>query len=351
MIKSIGYAAHCARSPLTRWEFERAEPASNELQLDILWCGICHSDIHDARNEWRQSIYPMVPGHEIIGRVVNVGASATRFKIGDVAGVGPMVGSCGICFPCKHDLQPYCAQGFISTYNTPDKKTGIPTYGGFSTNIVVREDFALRIPSAFAEKDLPRVAPLLCAGITTYSPLMHWNVGPGSRVGVIGIGGLGHVAVKMARALGAQVIAFTSTAEKIADLPRLGAHTAVLSCHEEQMVKHKNSLNFIVHTLPVADDLIKYLDLLTLDGTMCMVGLPPAFNPGFHPITLISKRSSLSGSLIGGIQETERMLNFCAQHGIAADVEIIKPEYINTAFDRVVNKDVRYRFVIDAQAM
>lgn len=351
MIKSIGYAAQSAHWPLERWEFERTEPAPNELLIEILWSGICHSDIHDARNEWRQSIYPMVPGHEIIGRVAKIGSEVRLFKVGDTVGVGPMVGSCGVCTMCRNDLEPYCVQGFVSTYNSVDKKTGKVTYGGFSNNIVVPEHFVVRVPDAFKKDDLAAVAPLLCAGITTYSPLLHWGVGKGSMVGVVGIGGLGHVAVKIAHALGAQVIAFTSSKTKIDDATRLGAAAAVLNTDSAQMATYKNSLNFILHTLPVADDLIKYLDLLTFDGTMCLVGLPPAFNPGFHPVSLIFKRSQLAGSLIGGMHETERMLNFCAQHKITADVEIIAPANINEAFDRVVSKDARYRCVLDMQAI
>lgn len=347
MLKTKGYAAQSAVAPLKPWEFERREPGVHDLQIEILYSGVCHSDIHYARNEWGESNYPMVSGHEVVGRVVKIGDKVTNFKVGDRVGVGCMVDSCFKCSACLAGLEQFCEQGYTFIYNDPDKYTGGITYGGFSTNLVVNERFALHIPDAFNEEDLSGVAPLLCAGITTYSPLRHWNIGKGDKVGIAGIGGLGHLAVKFAHALGAQVIAFTTTQEKKKDVLRLNATAGVFSPDDKQMQEYANSLNFILNTIPAAHDLTRYLNLLALDGTMCLVGIPAQPHPGLHPHVLVAKRRSLAGSLIGGIAQTQEMLNFCAQHHITADVEVIAPAQVNQAFDRVVNKDVRYRFVLD----
>ena len=344
MIKTRAYAAHSSTSELAPFELQRRDPGADDVQIEILHCGVCHSDLHTARGEWHNTIYPCVPGHEIVGRVVAVGNDVRRFKPGDLAGVGCMVDSCGHCPSCHEGEEQYCDKGFTGTYNGP-VFGGENTYGGYSRTIVVKESFVLRI--RHDEKDLARVAPLLCAGITTYSPLRHWRVGPGSKVGIVGLGGLGHMGVKIAHARGAHVVLFTTSPGKIADGERLGADAVCVSTSREQMAALANQLDFIVNTVAAPHDLDAYLQLLKRDGTMVLVGAPAAPHPPSNVFNLIFKRRQIAGSLIGGIRETQEMLDFCADHGIVSDIETIPMAYINTAYERMLRSDVKYRFVID----
>jgi len=348
MIKTAGYAAHAAKSPLEAFAFERRDPGPHDVQIDILFCGVCHSDLHTARDEWHGTSYPCVPGHEIVGRVTKVGNAVRRFRAGDVAAVGCMVDSCRACAPCGQGLEQYCDGGTIFTYNSPDKHTGKMTYGGYSTQIVVDESFVLRVPENL---DLAGAAPLLCAGITTYSPLRHWRAGKGKKVGVVGLGGLGHMGVKLSHAFGAHTVLFTTSASKYDDAKRLGADEVVLSKSEDDMKKHTGSFDFILNTVAAPHNLDAFLQLLRLDGTMCMVGAPEHPHPSPGVFNLIFKRRSLAGSLIGGIRETQEMLNFCGEHNITADVEIIPMQQINAAYERMLKSDVKYRFVIDLASL
>ncbi len=351
MKETIGYAATSPSTPLAPWTFERRDVGSTDIQLEILYCGVCHSDIHFARNDWLQTVYPVVPGHEIVGRITAIGESVRSCKVGDVAAIGTIVDACGECTQCKNHLEQYCEKGFTMTFNSFDKHTNGVTYGGYSKQIVVDEKYVLQIPIAFKDEDLAAVAPLLCAGITVYSPLMHWKVGKGRKVGIAGIGGLGHIGVKIAHALGAYVVAITSTPEKVADAKRLGADEAILSTDLDALKKHHGSFDFILNTIPVPLDLNGYLSLLKLDGNMCLVGIPAGPHGPLFPNILIEERRELSGSLIGGIQETQEMLEFCAQHAITADIEQIPIQNINEAFASVVDKKVRYRYVIDLASL
>ena len=345
--KARSYGAQTAASPLAPFEIARREPGPSDVEVDILFCGVCHSDLHQARNEWHNTIYPCVPGHEIVGRVTRVGTDVKAFKPGDLAGVGCMVDSCRTCVNCKAGMEVYCLAFPVLTYNGPDKVLGGMTYGGYSTGIVVDQAFVLRIPKGL---DPAAAAPLLCAGITTYSPLRHWKVGPGQKIGVVGLGGLGHMAVKIARALGAHVVLFTTSPGKVADGKRLGAHEVVVSKNDDEMKKHAGSLDFILDAVSAQHDINAYLALLKLDGTLCLVGAPE------HPLpvsafNLILPRRSFAGSAIGGIAETQEMLDFCAKHGIASDIEVIPIQKINDAYDRLLKQDVRYRFVIDMASL
>ncbi|MDR0777293.1 MAG: NAD(P)-dependent alcohol dehydrogenase [Azonexus sp.] len=342
MVKA--YAAQMASSPLAPFEITRRAPGPEDVQIAILYCGVCHSDLHTARNEWHNTIYPSVPGHEIVGRVVAVGERVSRFKVGDLAGVGCMVDSCGHCASCAEGEEQYCENGFTGTYNGPDAGGG-NTYGGYSHNIVVKESFVLHIKHD--EKELAAVAPLLCAGITTYSPLRHWRVGPGMKVGIVGLGGLGHMGVKIAHAMGAHVVLFTTSPSKAADGRRLGADEVCLSSDPAQMAARAGSLDYILNTVAAPHRLEDYLQLLRRDGTMTLVGAPENPHPSPNVFSLIMKRRSLAGSLIGGIRETQEMLDFCARHGIVSDIETIRMDYINTAYERMLKSDVKYRFVID----
>lgn len=342
MVKA--YAAQTASSPLAPFEITRRALGPEDVQITILYCGVCHSDLHTARNEWHNTLYPSVPGHEIVGRVVAVGERVGRFKVGDLAGVGCMVDSCGHCASCAEGEEQYCENGFTGTYNGPDADGG-NTYGGYSHSIVVKESFVLHIKHD--EKDLAAVAPLLCAGITTYSPLRHWRVGPGMKVGIVGLGGLGHMGVKIAHAMGAQVVLFTTSPGKAADGRRLGADEVCLSSDPAQMAAHAGSLDFILNTVAAPHRLDDYLQLLRRDGTMTLIGVPEHPHPPPNVFSLIMKRRSLTGSLIGGIRETQEMLDFCARHGIVSDIEMIRMDYINTAYERMLKSDVKYRFVID----
>ena len=346
-IPAKAYAAFDPHSPLVPWEIARRDPGPHDVQLQILYCGVCHSDLHQARNEWKNTIYPCVPGHEIVGRVVAVGEKVTRFKVGDLAGVGCMVDSCGHCDACASGEEQYCSEGFVGTYNGrgPGSEN---TYGGYSQVIVVKESFVLHIKHP--EKDLAAVAPLLCAGITTYSPLRHWKVGPGKRVGIVGLGGLGHMAVKLAHAMGAHVVLFTTSPAKTADAKRLGAYEVCISKDPEQMARYREQLDFILDTVAAPHRLDDYLQLLKRDGTLTLVGAPSEPHPSPAVFNLLFRRRSLAGSLIGGIRETQEMLDFCAEHGIVSDIELIPIDYINTAYERMLRSDVKYRFVIDIAA-
>lgn len=347
-MKAFGYAAKSATSPLNLFPFERREPGPRDVEIDILYCGVCHSDVHTARDEWGGTVFPVVPGHEIVGRVTRVGSDVTKFKEGDLAGVGCMVDSCRNCISCDEGLEQYCEHDFTGTYNSVDKRSGGVTYGGYSTSIVVDEHFVLRIPDNL---DPAAAAPLLCAGITTYSPLRQWGVSKGHKVGVVGLGGLGHMAVKLARAMGAHVVLFTTSPGKTEDALRLGAHEVVISRDEVAMGKHKGSFNFILNTVAAPHNLDAFLSLLKRDGTMTLVGAPAEPHPSPNVFQLIMKRRRLAGSLIGGIAETQEMLDFCAEHGITADIEMIPIHQINEAWDRMVRSDVKYRFVIDMASL
>jgi len=343
MSKAISYAAVSAKEKLAPLSFERREVGAKDIQIEILFCGVCHSDLHTARNEWQNSVYPVIPGHEIVGRVTSVGADVQAFKVGDLAAVGCLVDSCGVCEDCKDGLEQYCDQE-VFTYNSPDKHTGKMTYGGYSNQIVVDEHFVLHISDKL---DLAAVAPLLCAGITTYSPLKHWKVGPGSKVGIVGLGGLGHMGVKLAHAMGAHVVLFTTSANKVEDAKRLGADEVVISKNPDEMKAHIKSFDFILNTVAAAHNLDVFTELLKRDGTMCLNGVPEHAHPSPNIGNLIFKRRQIAGSLIGGIKETQEMLDFCAEHNITSDIEIIDIKDINESYERMVKGDVKYRFVID----
>lgn len=337
------YAAASATSPLAPASIQRREPTPDDVAIDILYCGVCHSDIHQARNEWHNTLYPCVPGHEIIGKVARVGSRVTRFKAGDTVGVGCLVDSCRTCLCCEKGLEQFCTTAPVFTYNGPDKHLGGHTFGGYSESVVVHQDFVLRIP---ANLDPAAAAPLLCAGITTYSPLRHWKVGPGQKVGVVGLGGLGHMGVKFARAFGARVVLFTTSANKVEDGLRLGAHEVVISRDSGAMAAHAGSFDFILDTVSADHDLNAYMALLKLDGTLCLVGAPENPQP-VSAFSVIFPRKHLSGSLIGGLPETQEMLDYCGKHNIVCDIEKIEIKDINTAYERMLKSDVKYRFVID----
>lgn len=347
-IQAFGYAAESAQSSLSPFSFQRREPLPRDIQIEILYCGVCHSDLHTARNEWQNTVYPFVPGHEIVGRVSKVGVEVTRFKPGDLAAVGCMVDSCRKCESCKQGLEQYCEVGFTGTYNSEDKHLpGKMTYGGYSNCIVVDEHFVFHIPD---QKNLAGVAPLLCAGITTYSPLHHWKVGKGQKVGIVGLGGLGHMGVKIANALGAYVVLFTTSPHKKEDGRRLGAQEVVVSKNQSEMDKHLNSFDFILDTVSAQHDINAYLALLKRDATLVLVGAPPE-PVGVQAFSLVFKRRSFAGSLIGGVPETQQMLDFCAKHNLTSDVEILPIQQINQAYERLLKSDVKYRFVIDMASL
>jgi alcohol dehydrogenase (NADP+) len=347
MLATKGYAAQDARSPVAPFNFQRREPGENDVQIEILYCGVCHSDLHQIRNEWGNSIFPMVPGHEIVGKVIRVGGKVKGFKTGDLAGVGCFVDSCRVCPSCQAGLEQYCEKGMSGTYNGYERDGKTPTYGGYSNQIVVDEKYTLHISSKLP---LEGVAPLLCAGITTYSPLREWKVGKGHRLGVLGLGGLGHMAVKLGAALGAEVTMLSSSKSKEADAKKLGAHQFALTSDEKGMAKYASYFDFIIDTVSAPHPLPFYLQLLKRDGTMILVGAPPT--P--HELTgfdLLLKRRRVAGSLIGGIKETQEMLDFCADHNIVSDVEVINIQDINQAYERMLKGDVRYRFVIDMASL
>ena len=348
MIKVQGFAARDAHSALVPFTFERREPGPRDVQIEILYCGICHSDLHQARNDWSNSLYPMVPGHEIVGRVVRVGSEVRKLKAGDFAGVGCMVDSCRQCSACKADLEQYCEQGATWTYNAKERGSEQLTFGGYSEQIVVDQHFVVNIP---ASVDLKGAAPLLCAGITTYSPLRHWKVGAGQKVGVIGLGGLGHMGVKFAKALGARVVMITTSPEKGKDAQRLGADEVMVSRDAAAMAKHARSFDFLLNTIPVSHDVNPYLALLKIDRTMVLVGVLTALDPPVQGANVIFGRKNLTGSGIGGMAETQEMIDFCAKHGIVSDIEMVPIQSVNAAYERLLKNDVKYRFVIDMNSL
>lgn len=344
-IKAFGTEAPDAN--LKQMHIDRREVTTKDVEIDILYCGVCHSDLHTARNEWHGTVYPNVPGHEIVGRITRVGPGVTKFRIGDRAAVGCMVDSCRECQYCKEGLEQYCENGNILTYNSPDKHLNKQTYGGYSERVVVDEDFVLHVPENL---DLAAAAPLLCAGITTWSPLKHWKAGPGQKVGIVGIGGLGHMGVKLAKALGAHVVVITTSPSKVEDAKRLGADEVILSTDKAQMKANANTLHLILDCVSAQHDINAYLRLLKTDGTVALVGAPE------HPLpvaafSLIPGRKSFAGSTIGGIAETQEMLDFCGKHNITSDIELINIQQINEAYERLLKSDVKYRFVIDMASL
>ena len=347
-LKVLGYAAQSATDALAPYRFERRDPRANDVVIEVLYCGVCHSDLHQARNDWHNSLYPMVPGHEVIGRVVSVGSAVTRFQPGDHVGVGCMVDSCQHCAACAQGLEQYCAEFPTLTYNGVDRHDGLPTFGGYSEQIVVSDKFVLKIPAGL---DLAGAAPLLCAGITTWSPLRHWKVGPGSKVAVIGLGGLGHMGLKLAKGLGADVTLFTRSPGKEDDARRLGADRIVLSSDAAQMAAVAGQFDLIIDTVPYVHDLNPYLPTLALDGTLVLVGYLGDLQPMVNSIPLLMGRRSVAGSIIGGIAETQEMLDFCGEHGITSDIETIAIQEINAAYERMLKSDVKYRFVIDMASL
>lgn len=347
MSKIPAYAAAKANGPLAPFTVERREPGGHDVLIDILYCGVCHSDIHQVRDEWGGGLFPMVPGHEIVGRVAKVGAHVKKFKVGDMAGVGCMVDSCRECAPCKRDLEQFCEKGAAFTYNGTEMDRKTLTFGGYSTQVVTDERFTLKVPDGL---DPAGTAPLLCAGITTYSPLRQWNCKKGDRVGVVGLGGLGHMAVKLASSMGAEVTMLSTSRSKEADARRLGAHGFGLTSDDSTFEKLAGSFDLIINTISAQHDYNKYLGLLRVQGAMVVVGVPPEPTP-VHAFSLIGGNKRLAGSLIGGIKETQEMLDYCAAHKIVSDVEVIPIQKINEAYERVVKGDVRYRFVIDIASL
>jgi uncharacterized zinc-type alcohol dehydrogenase-like protein len=342
-----GYAAQDAKSPLAPFNFTRREPGATEIAVEILYCGVCHSDLHMARNEWGQSIYPLVPGHEIVGRITAAGGSVKKFKTGGIAAIGVIIDSCRHCAPCNRGEEHFCVEGATLTYAAKDRVDGSITMGGYSKSYVVDERFAHSVP---ANLDLAAVAPLLCAGITTYSPLRHWNVGPGKKVGIVGLGGLGHMGLKFAHSFGAHTVQLTTSLKKREDALKLGANEVVLSTDANVMKAHAGTFDFILDTASAPHALEPYLSLLKQDGTMTLVGLPDK-PPSVNVFSLITKRASVAGSMIGGMPETQEMLDYCGLHNITSDVEVIPIQKVNEAFERLLKQDVKYRFVIDMSSL
>ncbi|MEO6154437.1 MAG: NAD(P)-dependent alcohol dehydrogenase [Thermomonas sp.] len=343
------YGAHAADKPIEAIAIERRAPGPQDVQIDIAFCGICHSDLHTVRSEWPGTRYPCVPGHEIVGHVSAVGGDVGKFKVGDMVGVGCLVSSCQRCVSCDEGLEQYCTNGFVGTYNGATKDVPGHTLGGYSQRIVVDEKFVLKIKHA--KDDLAAVAPLLCAGITTYSPLRHWKAGPGKKVGIVGIGGLGHMGIKIARAMGAHTVAFTTSEGKRADALELGADDVVISRDAAQMQQHAGTFDFILNTVAAPHNLDAFTTLLKRDGTMCLVGAPASPHPSPSIMPLIFGRKAIAGSLIGGIAETQEMLDFCAEHGIVSEIEMVNAQQIDEAYERMLKSDVKYRFVIDNATM
>ncbi|WP_110685973.1 NAD(P)-dependent alcohol dehydrogenase [Salinicola aestuarinus] len=343
-----GYAAHSDSTPLELWNFERRAPRADDVAIEILYCGVCHSDLHFARDDWGMAAYPVVPGHEIVGRVTAVGDDVSQYQVGDLVGVGCMVDSCRECKACHDGLENYCAEGFVMTYGSPDKQDGTLTQGGYSDKVVVSERFVVRMPDGI---DLKSAAPILCAGITTYSPLKHYGLKPGHKVGVIGMGGLGHMGVKLAKALGAEVTLFTRSESKKAEAKKQGADHVVISTNDDEMEAIAETFDFMLDTVPVQHDLNPYLAALKPDGTHILVGLLEPIDPAIAGANLVFRRRVLAGSLIGGMPETQEVLDFCADNGITCDVEMINIDQINEAWDRMQKGDVKYRFVIDMQSL
>ncbi len=342
------WGAHAGDQPLQPLDITRRAPGAHDVRIDIAYCGVCHSDIHQVRSEWAGTLYPCVPGHEIVGRVAAVGAQVSDFQVGDLVGVGCIVDSCRRCADCEEGLENYCDH-MVGTYNGPTADAPGHTLGGYSQQVVVHERYVLRI--RHPETQLAAVAPLLCAGITTWSPLRHWQVGPGHKVGVVGIGGLGHMGIKLAHALGAHVVAFTTSESKREAAKALGADEVVVSRNADEVAAHRKSFDFILNTVAVPHDLDAFLALLKRDGTLTLVGAPATPHPSPNVFNLIMKRRAIAGSMIGGIPETQQMLDFCAEHGIVADIELIRADGINQAYERMLKGDVKYRFVIDNASM
>lgn len=344
----LGYAAHSAKAPLTPYNFVRRDPRADDVVIEILYCGICHTDLHYVQNDWGRSSYPLVPGHEIIGRVISTGSDVKRFKPNDVVGVGCMVDSCQHCSACNQGLEQYCEEAPTFTYNSMDRHDQIPTFGGYSEIIIVNEKFVLHIPEGLDPKG---AAPLLCAGITTWSPLRRWRIGKWSNVGVIGLGGLGHMALKLAKGLGANVTLFTRSPGKEQDAHRLGADNIVISTDTGQMDSVNNKFDLIIDTVPYTHDLNLYMPLLSINGTLVLVGYPGDLEPTLNTAPLIMGRKSVAGSDIGGIEETQELLDFCGKHSITADIEMIKIKDVDKAYNRMLKSDVKYRFVIDMSSL
>ena len=342
------YGTSAADKPLQEMNIERRTATDNDIEIEILYCGVCHSDLHTARNDWGFTSYPAVPGHEIVGKVTKVGSKVTKLKVGDYAAVGCLVGSCQTCDNCKKDLEQYCSNGWIGTYNSADKYLGGMTFGGYSQKVVVEEHFVLKVP---ANLDLAATAPLLCAGITTWSPLRHWNVTKGSKVAVVGLGGLGHMAIKLAKGLGAEVTLFSRTPDKEKDALELGADAVVISTDESQMNAVAGKFDVIIDTVPYVHDVNPYITTLATSGTLVLVGYLGGLEPILNTVPMIMGRKSVAASLIGGIAETQEMLDFCGQHNIVSEIEIIKMQDINEAYERMLKSDVRYRFVIDMTSL
>ncbi len=345
-IKAFGTPA--ADKSLEQLTIHRREVTAKDIEIEILYCGVCHSDLHTARNDWGGTIYPAVPGHEIVGKITKVGSDVTKFNVGDLAGVGCLVDSCRTCESCKHDLEQYCLTGFTGTYNGKDKHLGGHTFGGYSEKVVVDEHFVLKVP---ANLNLAAVAPLLCAGITTWSPLKHWNVKQGSKVAVVGLGGLGHMAIKLARGLGATVTLFSRSAGKTADAKELGADEVIISTDVEQMKLVKGKFDLIIDTVPYVHDVNPYVGTLNISGTIVLVGYLGGLEPFLNTVPMILGRKSVAGSVIGGIAETQEMLEFCGKHNIVSEIEVIKMQDINHAYERMLKSDVKYRFVIDMASL
>ncbi|WP_332453689.1 NAD(P)-dependent alcohol dehydrogenase [Chryseobacterium aquaticum] len=342
------YGTESKDADLQELNIERREPTSKDVEIEILYCGVCHSDLHTARNDWGGTMYPSVPGHEIVGKITRVGSDVTKFKVGDLAGVGCIVDSCGTCESCKQDLEQYCQTGFVGTYNGKDEHLGGHTFGGYSQKVVVDADHVLKVPENL---DLAAVAPLLCAGITTWSPLKHWNVGSDSKVAVVGLGGLGHMAIKLAKGLGAEVTLFSRTPEKSDDAKKLGADHVVISTDEEQMKSVAGKFDLIIDTVPYDHDVNPYISTLNINGTLVLVGFIGKMDETLFTPPMILGRRSVAGSVIGGIAETQEMLDFCGEHNIVSEIEMINMQDINEAYERMLKSDVRYRFVIDMKSL
>ena len=329
-------------------DIQRREPTTKDIEIQIMYCGVCHSDLHIARNDWGFSSYPVVPGHEIVGKITRVGSEVSKLKVGDFAAVGCLVGSCGTCTSCEKDLEQYCINGWVGTYNSEDKHIGGLTYGGYSQKIVVDEHFVLKVPSNL---DLAAAAPLLCAGITTWSPLRHWNVGKGTKVAIVGLGGLGHMGLKFAKALGADVTLFSRSKGKEADAKALGADEVIISTDEDQMNSVAGKFDVIIDTVPYVHDVNPYINTLSASGTLVLVGFIGQLEPILNTVPIVMGRRAIAGSLIGGLAETQEMLDFCGKHNIVSDIEIIKMQDINESYERMIKSDVKYRFVIDMASL
>ncbi len=345
-VKAFG--TQSATDDLQALNIDRREITANDVEIEILYCGVCHSDLHTARNDWGGSVYPVVPGHEIVGRISKIGSEVTKFKVGELAAVGCIVDSCKHCDNCDHDLEQYCENGFTGTYNGKDRHSGHQTFGGYSEKVVVDEHYVLHVPENL---DLAAVAPILCAGVTTWSPLRHWNVKEGSKVAVVGLGGLGHMAIKLAKGLGAEVTLFSRSTNKVEDAKELGADHVVISTNDDEMKTVKGKFDLIIDTVPYVHDINPYVTTLNVNGTIVLVGYLGPLDPFVNSVPLIMGRKSVAGSLIGGIAETQELLDFCGQNNIVSDIELIKIQDINTAYERMLKSDVKYRFVIDMQSI